>query len=135
MKKLANADAFRLVRAGTEFTVDEPIDWKKITHTIERNENYVYWMQPQDGSLDDQFTCILVNGVFYTMTNRMEKAVFRNVRLNRNFLNIERLADGTSKLRLPLRLLREKIRASRKVSYPSLRMPSFAVEMRALFLT
>ena len=114
MKKI-NDSAFTLVRAGQELRVPEPIDWKGVTQRIERCEECVYWMQPTSGAIDDQFACVYVNGHFYSMTNRMEKAVFRNVRLSRNFANFERLADGTRKLRLPLRLLREKIRASSKV--------------------
>lgn len=114
MKKV-NSAAFTLVRAGYELKVPEPIDWKELTKQIERLEDAVYWMQPKNGSLEEQFACVYVNKNFYSMTNRMEKAVFRNVRLNRNFANFERLADGTVKLRLPLRLLNEKLRASSKV--------------------
>ena len=39
--------------------------------------------------------CICVNGKFYALGSKVEKAIFRNVRLTRDFRNYERLVDGT----------------------------------------
>ena len=60
----------------------------------------------------DQFPSINVNGKFYHLNSKLEKAVFRSVRLTKDFRNYEFLEDGTMKLRIPVRLLREKIRTS-----------------------
>lgn len=113
--KVVRTDVHLLVRAGRELTVVEPIDWGEVAMHLERSENLVYWYQPKFGNVEDQFACVHVNGAFYHLTNKLEKAVFRNVRLTRDFSNYEMLGDGTRKLRIPLRLLREKLRASSKV--------------------
>jgi hypothetical protein len=83
---------------------------------MERNEGAVYWLQPKNGTMEQQEACICVNGVFYALNSKFEKALFRNVRLTRDFQNIERLVDGTKKLVIPRRLFCEKLRTSRRVS-------------------
>jgi hypothetical protein len=113
--KTFNASAYVLVRAGREYSTAEPVDWAEVAQSMERTEAFVYWMQPKTGSVDDQFPCVRVNGAFYTLSQKLEKAVFRNVRLTREFANRELLLDGSAKLRIPLRLLREKMRAACKV--------------------
>ena len=55
-----------------------------------------------------------VNDNFYHPSFKLEKAIFRHIRLTRNFQNYELLEDGTKKLRIPLRLWLEKQRTSNK---------------------
>jgi len=57
----------------------------------------------------------VVNGVYYALNSKFEKAIFRNVRLTRDFKSLERLVDGTRKLVIPRRLFYEKLRTSRRV--------------------
>ena len=45
----------------------------------------------------------------YTLSLRMQKAIYRHVRLRKGFRNEEEM-DGVVKLRIPENLLREKIR-------------------------
>jgi hypothetical protein len=49
----------------------------------------------------EQQACICVNFTYYTLNNKLEKAIFRNVRLTLDFKNFERLVDGTRKLVIP----------------------------------
>jgi len=91
-----------------------PID--ELLPVMERNEGAVYWLQPKGGTVEQQEACICVDGVFYMLNSKFEKAIFRNVRLTRDFENYERLVDGTRKLVIPRRLFNEKIRTSRRVS-------------------
>ena len=79
---------------------------------MERNESFIYWLQPLHGSVHDQIPAISLNHVLYSINLRLEKAIFRRVRLCKDFCNIEHLEDGTEKLRIPSRLLREKQRTS-----------------------
>tara|TARA_B100000902_G_C27285289_1_gene904073 strand:+ start:654 stop:1139 length:486 start_codon:yes stop_codon:yes gene_type:complete len=84
---------------------------------MERNESYVYWLQPKHGQMEQQEACICVNGDFFTLNGKLEKAIFRNVRLTRDFKNFEKLVDGTCKLVIPRRLMQEKLRTSKRVSF------------------
>ena len=97
---------FDIIKCGVEFVTGvgaRPGVDDLLPH-MERNENYVYWMQPKGGSMDEQQACICVNGTYYALNNKLEKAIFRNVRLTRDFKNFERLVDGTRKLVIPQRL-------------------------------
>ncbi len=51
-----------------------------------------------------------MNGLFYALRSKVEKAIFRSVRLTSDFRNYERLVDGTRKLVIPRRLFQEKLR-------------------------
>jgi hypothetical protein len=111
MKALDIGD-FVVVKAGQKCAVPLPLHTSTLMQSMERKESCVYWLQPRDGGVADQFPSINVNGKFYYLNSKLEKAVFRSVRLTKDFRNYEFLEDGTMKLRIPLRLLREKIRTS-----------------------
>jgi len=125
MKAIKIAD-FDVIKCGVEFItgLDSRPGVEELLPHMERNENYVYWMQPRGGSTEQQQACIHVNGTYYALNNKLEKAIFRNVRLTRDFKNYERLVDGTQKLVIPQRLFQEKLRTSNRV--PSV-LPSFVV--------
>lgn len=111
MKSLDIED-FIVVKAGRTYAMPPPVHTATLMQSMERKESYVYWLQPRGGVVADQFPSINVNGKFYYLNSKLEKAVFRNVRLTKDFRNYEFLEDGTMKLRIPLRLLKEKIRTS-----------------------
>jgi hypothetical protein len=109
---------FNIIKEGIEFCVPdgntEP-GLEELLPTMERNEGAVYWLQPKGGTVEQQEACIRVNGMFYALSSKVEKAIFRSVRLTRDFRNYERLVDGTRKLVIPRRLFQEKLRTSRRV--------------------
>ena len=113
--KLLTSSEFVVVKAGRRYSMPPPVQVHGLLESMERNESYIYWLQPKDGGIHDQFASINVNGKFYHLNSKLEKAIFRNVRLTKDFRNYEYLADGTMKLRIPTRLLREKIRTSVRV--------------------
>ena len=115
--KAINISEFDIIKCGMEFVttaVARPGVEDLLPH-MERNESYVYWMQPKGGAIEQQLACICVNGTYYSLNNKLEKAIFRNVRLTRDFQNFERLVDGTRKLVIPQRLFHEKLRTSNRV--------------------
>jgi hypothetical protein len=116
MKAIKVAE-FDIIKCGVEFItgLDSRPGVEELLPHMERNENYVYWMQPRGGSTEQQQACIHVNGTYYALNNKLEKAIFRNVRLTRDFKNYERLVDGTRKLVIPQRLFQEKLRTSNRV--------------------
>ena len=111
MKSLDVGD-FIVVKAGKKYAMPPPVQTAALMQGMERKESYVYWLQPRGGGVADQFPSINVNGKFYHLNSKLEKAVFRSVRLTKDFRNYEFLEDGTMKLRIPVRLLKEKIRTS-----------------------
>lgn len=82
-----------------------------IKHLV-RRECYCSWFQPIGGSVWDQFPAIKIRDKYFTLSLRVQKAMFRHVRLTRDFNNIETLPDGQLKLRIPMQLLHEKKRTA-----------------------
>ena len=122
--KTVDIGAYTIIKEGVEICVQRtpagctqnvPIDG--LLPTMERNEGAVFWLQPKNGTVEQQEACICVNGTFYMLNIKFEKAIFRSVRLTRDFQNYERLVDGTRKLVIPRRLFHEKLRTSRRVSF------------------
>ena len=122
--KIMNMSLFDIVKTGIDFAIP-PTSSKEgppvaeLLPNMERNEQAVFWLQPRNGTVEQQEACICVNGVFYALNSKFEKAIFRNVRLTRDFKNLERMVDGTRKLVIPRRLFSEKLRTSRRVRCPS----------------
>ena len=115
---------YDIIKAGIEFKTQmsaqeqrklQAPDVNSLLAHMERNESYVYWLQPKHGNMDNQEACICVDGQFYMLNGKLEKAIFRHVRLTRDFRNFERLVDGTCKLVIPRRLMQEKLRTSKRV--------------------
>ena len=76
---------------------------------LERNEKIVSWLRPTQGSVKDEIPAIFYQNQFYSLSLRMQKAIYRHIRLRKGFKNVE-MMDGVKKLRIPEVLLREKIR-------------------------
>jgi hypothetical protein len=109
----ADVTGCRLVKAGVPCTVDGEVDTNTLVQMMRSEDKYIYWFQSTD--TQTQVSCVYVNEKYYSMPLRLEKAVFKNVRLSKHFLNRETLEDGTQKLRIPLRLLAEKKRTSQRL--------------------
>lgn len=101
-----------IVKAGIEILLPTPVDFEKVFREVQRSESHVFWLQVPNTPMREQIATIKINGNFYRMTQRLEKAIFRNVRLTKDFINVEVLEDGTRKLRIPTRLLEAKKRSS-----------------------
>lgn len=99
---------------GIPCKMNGPTDFKRLVSFLERQEQYIYWLQTASGQIQDQVASLCVNGKFYALNLKLEKAIFRQFRLNKNFVNVETLEDGTKKLRIPHRLFSEKIKTSKK---------------------
>ena len=76
---------------------------------LEKNERIVSWLRPTQGDVHDEIPAIMYRGRFYSLSLRMQKAIYRHIRLRKGFKNVETM-DGVNKLRIPDVLLREKIR-------------------------
>tara|TARA_B100001540_G_scaffold268903_1_gene251283 strand:- start:460 stop:738 length:279 start_codon:yes stop_codon:yes gene_type:complete len=88
---------------------------EQLMQIMEKNESYIFWLQPKHTEdITSQIPCISISGHFYDISAKLEKAVFRHIRLTRNFENKETLEDGTKKLRIPMRLLLEKKKTSQR---------------------
>jgi hypothetical protein len=82
---------------------------KQAIPLLERNEKIVSWLKPKGGTVSDHIPAIIYNDKFYSLSLRMQKAIYRHIRLKKGFKN-EEIMDGIAKLRIPDVLLKEKIR-------------------------
>jgi len=104
---------YEIIKAGLSTTV-EKLSVHTLIDLMQKNDRYVYWLQRKNSTFETQIPAICVNEHFYHPSFKLEKAIFRHIRLTRNFQNYELLEDGTKKLRIPLRLWLEKQRTSNK---------------------
>ena len=99
----------QVVRVGLAWPHPKLPSTKEMLSRLERNEAYVSWLQPREGSVEDQFPTVRVGDTFYTLSLRMMKAIWRHVRLRRGFVNRD-----AGMLRIPAVLLSEKIRTQER---------------------
>jgi len=104
-----------MIKQGMRCESPLPLRIPDIISLMERNEEYIYWFQPTGGDVKTQVACVNINDKFYALNLKLEKAIFRHVRLTKNFVNLEVLQDGTKKLRIPIRLMQEKMRMSHRI--------------------
>ena len=114
--KVIDIRNFSVVKVGQACVLPEPTDVQCLIKIMQKNEKYVYWLQPKNRDFSSQIPVVNVNGNYIQPSVKLEKAIFRHIRLTRNFQNFELLEDGRKKLRIPLRLLQEKQRTSNKFS-------------------
>jgi hypothetical protein len=101
-----------LIHAGKEWDYDKDPCAKDMIKLLERKESYCFWFQPLGKGVECQFPVLAVKGRFYQLSLRIQKAIFRHIRLHEEFSNIETIPDGRQKLRIPSTLLEEKRRTS-----------------------
>ena len=76
---------------------------------LEKNERIVSWLRPDGAGVAGHIPAILYRDKYYSLSLRMQKAIYRHIRLKKGFKN-EELMDGVATLRIPDVLLKEKIR-------------------------
>jgi len=116
LMKVIDIRNFSIVKKGQACVLPEPTDVQYLIKMMQKNEKYVYWLQPKNTDFSCQIPALHVNGNYIQPSVKLEKAIFRHIRLTRNFQNFELLEDGRKKLRIPIRLLQEKQRTSNKFS-------------------
>jgi hypothetical protein len=129
MKRIDTTEMI-LVHYGREWQHEAPPCSRCMVSKLERNERLVFWLQPKNGTEQDQVPALKLPDGFYSLSLRMMKAIWRHVRLRKGFHNLERAQLGGYKLRIPRTLLTEKIRTQSRfnVRPPSrvMRSPSAA---------
>jgi hypothetical protein len=100
----------QIIHRGSPWPHETPPCSKTMTHHLERNESVVSWLQPIGGGVAEQLPCIQAGEVLFPLSLRMQKAVWRHVRLKKDYVNIEPMSHGGFKLKIPHLLLREKVR-------------------------
>lgn len=108
MKVITDPDLI-VVHAGNPWTYEIAPCSRDAIQYLERNTKVVTWLSKVNGSVKDQIPCISFKGKFYSLSLRMQKAIYRHIRLKRGFQNQESV-DGILKLKIPDILLKEKIR-------------------------
>jgi hypothetical protein len=103
-----------LVCAGEDLSEHWPLKTRAVVKMLEKKEVYCSWFQLKGGTVEDQVPALRVSNKYYTMPLRIQKSIFRHMRLHATFVNRERTATGVEKLRIPITLLREKMRTARR---------------------
>ena len=133
MKKL-NIGAMTLIQQGKPWPFSVMPNSKDMLRYLEKNESVVTWFQPRAGLVSDQVPAIRVGKDYFTLSLRMMKAIWRHVRLKKEFQNFENSPYGGLKLRIPVELFNEKIRTQSRFHVGGKVSPLcffFSVHMRA----
>jgi len=109
--KVVSMKDVTVVKNGLDWPFAKLPSGKDMIHRLERNESYVSWLIPANAEkADDMFPAIRVSDVYYTLSLRMMKAIWRHVRLRKGFVNMQ-IVPYVGKLpRIPRSLLEEKMR-------------------------
>lgn len=103
-----------IIKAGMPWGFSGSPNSKSMIGNLERNESLITWFQPAEGKITDQFPAIRIHDQYYTLSLRQMKAVWRHVRLKKNFVNREVVPHIGTKLRIPEILLVEKLRTQQR---------------------
>ncbi len=122
--KLIDLNGMEVVFSGNAWTHSIIPCAKQAIPLLERNEKIVSWLKPQGGGVSEHIPAILYKGHFYSLSLRMQKAIYRHIRLKKGFKN-EEIMDGIPKLRIPDVLLKEKIRTQSRFDVSSLAMMQY----------
>jgi hypothetical protein len=96
--KLIDIRNFSVVKAGQHCVLAEPADVQGLIKIMQKNENYVYWLQPRDADFSCQIPALHVNGKYVHPSVKLEKAIFRHIRLTRNFYASGQVQQDLSRL-------------------------------------
>lgn len=107
--RLIDTHNMEVVSAGLPWSHNISPCSKQAIHLLERNTKVVTWFMPRGGASHEQVPCILYKDKHFSLSLRMQKAIYRHVRLKKGFKN-EETVNGMPKLRIPDLLLKEKIR-------------------------
>ena len=109
-----NIEKMKIVHYGEEWTHPLPPSSKEMSGVLEKNEKIVSWVQPIEGTIEEQIPVWRSGGEYYKLSLRMMKSIFRHVRLRKGFVNRESALFGGDKLRIPRVLLLEKMRTQHR---------------------
>ena len=112
--RIVDMTRHQVVKCGVDWPYEATPNCKRMITQLERNEALVTWLQPLNSAVTDQFPAIRIRDHYYTMSLRMMKAVWRHVRLKKNFVNRETIPHVGIKLRIPEVLLVEKMRTQQR---------------------
>jgi len=108
MRQIASENML-VVQAGIPWNYEVSPCSKQAIQLLERNTKIVTWLMKAGGGVQDQVPCILYKDRYFSLSLRMQKAIYRHIRLKKGFNNLENI-DGLEKLRIPDVLLKEKMR-------------------------
>ena len=107
--KVIDVSNMEVVYSGIPWMHSIPPCSKQAIQLLERNTKVVTWIMAKNGDVKEQVPCILYNTKYYSLSLRMQKAIYRHIRLKKGFANEESM-DGMAKLKIPDVLLKEKMR-------------------------
>ena len=112
--KILNIDTMILVHRGEDWPYQQNPCTKEMMSILEKNERFISWLQPVSSKTEDQIPALRVRDVYYMLSLRMMKCIWRHVRLHKGFINLETALYGGKKLKIPMSLYIEKIRTQKR---------------------
>ena len=83
--RLIDAKGMEIISSGIPWNHSISPCSKQAIHLLERNTKVVTWLMQPGGNVKDQIPCILYKGKFYSLSLRMQKAIYRHIRLKKGF--------------------------------------------------
>lgn len=110
--KIVDMSKYSIVDSGQSWVYSKKPCHKDMLHLLEQNEIFVTWICPKDQEqdVDQQLPVIRMNRIYYTISLRMMKIIWRHVKLAGSFVNRDISKDGRPRLRIPCKLFAEKKR-------------------------
>jgi hypothetical protein len=115
MREINMSDNF-LACAGADMSSYWPLKTRSGIKMLEKKEMFCSWIQQDGGDVETQFPDLRVLDQYYSMPLRVQKSIFRHMRLSASFVDRDVTVTGVEKLRIPITLLREKMRTARRFS-------------------
>jgi hypothetical protein len=113
--KIVDMCLYDIIDSGQTWPHSQKPCRKEMLPMLEQNESIVTWITPKGAiNVTDQVPVIRINGQYYSISLRMMKAIWRHVRLARDFVNKDVSKDGRTKLRIPIKLFSEKKRTQNR---------------------
>ena len=76
-----------VVYSGVQWMHDIPPCSKHAIQLLEKNTKVVTWIMPKGGGVREQIPCIVYKDKHYSLSLRMQKAIYRHIRLKKGFQN------------------------------------------------
>lgn len=74
--KSVDLETVDLVHSGEPWPYQQPPCSRQMLPLLERNERLVTWVQPKNGSVQEQYPVIRIGDKYFTMSLRMMKAIW-----------------------------------------------------------
>jgi hypothetical protein len=114
MRILKNAENMIVVHRGKDAPFCGDVSVCDMVRVLHKQEQYVWWLQPAGMGIDAQRAVLRVEGKYYCLTLRVMRSIWKHVKVHKSFCNYEVGIHGGYKLRIPTKLLKDKLKSYKR---------------------